>query len=250
MLFGDPQADVGAAGEKVASGWSSKLRQLVGRAGREPAAPPAPVPASSADRWAGAAPQRLAREGGLRPALARAQAAPPRDRAVAGAAAEVPRQRVVDGPRVGGAPRPVVREEASSRSPACRSRTGSRACPPSPAAPDAGAVRPPQALHREQGLPVEHRQEQDAGIHRRERDLPSARVAQDHRAGAAVALGAAFLRAGAARSCRAASSARSAVGSTERSRGLAVQQESHGRGAMSAAAIGRIGEGLTSSGTW
>jgi hypothetical protein len=55
-----------------------------------------------------------------------------------------------------------------------------------------------QAFDGEQGAAVQHRGEQDAGVDRTEADLAVLQFAQHHGAGAAVALRAALLGAGAA----------------------------------------------------
>ena len=55
-----------------------------------------------------------------------------------------------------------------------------------------------QALDGPQRLAVEHRQEEDAGIDRAPLDRVAVELAEQHGAGAAIALGAAFLGAGAA----------------------------------------------------
>ena len=57
---------------------------------------------------------------------------------------------------------------------------------------------PRQALDGLQRLAVEHRQEEDAGIDRAPFDRVAVQLAEQHGAGAAIALGAAFLGAGAA----------------------------------------------------
>ena len=127
------------------------------------------------------------------------------DRPIAGAAAQVAGERVV-GSRVAsaGSAAPGARGRAptaTSRSPACRSRTASRGSRPSPAAP--GAARRPAAAGLStvnSALPSSVGHELDAGVDRLQRDAPSPReLADDHRAGAAVAFGAAFLGAGAPR---------------------------------------------------
>jgi hypothetical protein len=55
-----------------------------------------------------------------------------------------------------------------------------------------------EVFHREQGLAVQRRDEGGAGIHRVELQRAVHQFTDHHRAGAAVALGAAFLGAGAA----------------------------------------------------
>ena len=59
-------------------------------------------------------------------------------------------------------------------------------------------VRAPQAFDGPERLAVEHRQEEDAGIDRAPFDRIPRQLAEQYRAGAAIALGAAFLGAGAA----------------------------------------------------
>ena len=116
------------------------------------------------------------------------------DRPVAGAAAEIALQRVLDLARRSPAACASRARRATSRSPACRSRTASRAARPSPAGPDAAS--PPRADRCSTVTtwqPIERGEEADAGVDRLVAQRLPASAADEHGAGAAVALGAAFL---------------------------------------------------------
>jgi hypothetical protein len=124
------------------------------------------------------------------------------DGPVAGAAAQVARQVVGQLLPVGCVPAPGAagsRPTATSRSPACRSRTASRGSRPSPAAPGAAAVRGDRSSTVNSALPSSVGRNWMQALTGCSCSAPARRAAHHHRACTAIALGAAFLGAGAAR---------------------------------------------------
>ena len=164
MLLGDPQADIGRSRRRS---WRpdaprSSCRQHRRRwPARRRSALPAPI---STRRAVIAALQAARAISALRPASGRSPPCRswtwrcrPDDRPVAGAAAEIARQRLSIR-RVASAPasRHATARRATSRSPACRSRIASRGSRPSPAAPDAAPVRRRAGARRHDMAAVEH----------------------------------------------------------------------------------------------
>ena len=137
------------------------------------------------------------------------------DRPVAGAAAEIAGQRIVDRLEVGrlaAGGKGIGRHDEARRAEAALRGIGSR---PSRVCTGCGAaVGAAQALDRAHRLAVDLAQQRDAGIDR----LAAAVALQHDGAGAAIALGAAFLGAASGRDARAASRAGSSSARRRRSR--------------------------------
>jgi hypothetical protein len=120
------------------------------------------------------------------------------DGAVAGAAAQVAGQRLVDPPPRGRLPLALVQREHRHHEPG-RAEAALRAVAVDQRALHRveRAVGPPEALDREERLPVQRGEEEQAGVHGAEAHRPARQLAEHHRARAAIALGAAFLGAAA-----------------------------------------------------
>ena len=211
-LLVDPQADVGGAGEQLRLRMRQpQARELAQRARREEAIGAAGRVRARRSEVERAARQRTQGRGGridrqpldrqLEHALAGIE-----DRPVAGAAAQVAGQissasccRVGFVPLAGKAlvacrqrHHEARRAEAALRAVAVDHRLLHRV--------QRVAAGVAHVFHREQRLAVQRGQEADAGVDALQLELAAARrLADDHRAGTAVAFGAAFLGAGAAR---------------------------------------------------
>ena len=180
MLLGDPQADIGGPGDDAGLGMrEEEVGQLVG-----------------GGRMAVSGPQRAQRRddglvifGRHRHGLARRE-----DRAVAGAAAQIAGDDVAHRHALGARRADAAAVERHHE--AGRAEAALRAVALDQLALD--RVRAAQAFDGPQRLAVEHRQEEDAGIDRAPLDRVAVQLAEQHGAGAAIALGAAFLGAGAA----------------------------------------------------
>ena len=138
QALGHPKPDIGGAGDDPRFGMrDEQRRQLV----RACAARTSPARTGGRDR----AQQRrdLAVVGGPR----RVGLAGVEDRAVAGAAAQIAGDDVLDRRALGPERADAARRRATSRSPACRSRIASRGRRPSPAGPG-GARRPATGSRR------------------------------------------------------------------------------------------------------
>ena len=211
MRLGHPQSDVGRSGDDRGVGAGRERRgECVLRRGRDPALPGRQVLEGAAtpecgeptgDRTFVTAHAESAFRGDARraPVIRCRQVVHAfrrvEDRPVAGAAAQVARQRVAHRLPIG--PAGVLVEPEQAHHEAGRAEAALRAV-----ALDHRLLHRMQrvgrgeALHRVDGLAVHGRQQADAGVDAIPREAIASRFGDRHRARAAVALGAAFLRAG------------------------------------------------------
>ena len=195
MLLGHPQPDIGGAGEEAGVRvLCAQLGQLGERARREKALPMEarrrPVADACSGRLAGspARRRRSSRAAGLRRRAVDDRA----DSRCSGTGLPASASWIVS--RSSALRRSLVQREQRHHE-ARRAEAALRAvaCRPSPAAPDAAAPSGLQVLDREQRLAVERRQELDAGIDRAKVQSLAMPLGEHDGAGAAIALGAAFL---------------------------------------------------------
>ncbi len=224
-MLRDPEADVGAAGEDRGGRTPGERPRETGRGDRRDVAAAGSLDAQfpghpdRVEPFAQFALVRLVR-GIFVHAARRGQ-----DRAITRAAAEVAGQRLTDGPVIRVALAAIQREQRHDESRRAEAALGAVAL-------DHGALHGMQlacgglqAFDGEQRLAVERRQEPDAGIHRPVTDARACGFRQHDGAGAAVALGAAFLGAGPAEAFAQVLEERRGRGAAGDGVDVAVQQE-------------------------
>ena len=200
-LLGDPQPHIGPAGQDRGAGmFLQQRRQRVGGARCE-IAPPVGLQASHRSVIQGLERGDClffpARESvGLMHRLHRLGGGG--DRAIAGAAAEIAGERIVDPVAVRLARLLVEREQRHHEARRAEAALRAMAIDHRLLAGMQRAVGRGQILHRQQLLAVQRADELDAGIDRAIAQAVAVQLAQHHGAGAAIALAAAFLGADAA----------------------------------------------------